>query len=198
MKKKRVKKSKSLVLEEHIVNLIERYQKSKKEIKQSIDSVVKKENKKVKVKAKKKVKVKTKDVYGKSGKRDEYRSLQGTGVYDQIRFSPFAGFFYRSNIKNNDEFYKHLETSEIKAHRDELGEHNLVSSQGMQEYAKKTTMNALLGEAMMGIGGMNHISVEEKELMNFQMYDITQKQLYLAEIGFLGFNGNRVMHAQLD
>ncbi len=206
--KKRAKKSKPKLkttidsaVEEHIKKIVEVSQ-SKKEIKQSIDDVVKKENKKVKkekTKAKK-TKGKTKDIYGKGVKRDEYGGLQGAGVYDQVRFSPFVGFLYKSNIKGNSEFYEHLaydKSSELKA-GDDLGERNLVSSEGMQEYAKKTTMNALLGEALMGIGGMNPISVEEKELMNFQLYDPTQKQLYLAEIGSLGFNGDRVMHAELD
>ena len=197
--KPRLKNTIDSAVEEHITKIVKK--QSKKEIKQSIDAVVKKEKpKKKEVKEKTKIKKtkNTKEVYGKHSRKEEYQSLQGTGIYDQIKFSPFSGFLYRSNIKANSEFYEHLEIDRIKSQRDELGEHNLVSSEVMQEYAKKTTMNTLLGEGLMGIGGMNPVSVEEKELMNFQMYDPTQKQIYLAELGLLGFNGSRVMHAQID
>jgi len=193
--KKRVKnskprlKSKDSALEEHVAELIEKQNKT--EIKQSIDAVVKKENKKAEVKEKKPKKAKTNDVYGKQSK-DNYHSLQGAGVYEQIRFSPFVGFLYKSNIKANDEFYQHLEAAEFKAHRDELADHNLASSETMDQYAKKFTFNLLMGT------DMNPISVEEKELMFFNLYDPTQRQIYIAKISLLGFNGDKIMHAPTD
>jgi hypothetical protein len=175
-------------LGEEVVKLLEKH--NKKEIKQSIDTVVKKESKKREVKAKKakKRKVKTKDIYGKGTKRDEYRGLQGAGVYDQIKFSPFVGFIYKSNIKGNGEFYQHLEYqgAEIKA-GDELADRNLVSSERMDDYGRKSMLNFLMGEAMMGIGGMNPLSVEEKEVMKFQLYDRTQSILYTAKLKMMGF-----------
>ena len=188
-------------LDEHIVKLIEE-SLGKKEIKQSIDAVVKKEKpKKSKTKSKKSKtasKGKTKDIYGQGSKGDEYKSLQGAGVYDQVKFSPFVGFLYKSNIKENKEFYDHLNKSPELKMGDDLGERNLVSSEIMKNYAAKTSLNFLIGEGLMGIGGMNSISVEEKELMNFNLYDRIQKAVYLAEITLLGFGTDKTMHAPVN
>jgi hypothetical protein len=201
--KKRKKNSKrtvekDIVLEEHVVKLIEK--QNKQVIKNSIDAVVKKEkpkNKKSVVK-KAKPKGKIKDVYGGAGRRDEYKGLQGAGVYDQIKFSPFIGFLYKSNIKNNNEFYEHLaQNKDPELKRDGFGERNFLSSEMVKNYARKTTLNFLMGEAMMGIGGVNDISVEEKELMNFNLYDRAQKAVYLAELKILGFGTDKTMNAPL-
>jgi len=193
--KKRVKKSRPRLkttidsaVEEHISELIEKTA-GKKEIKQSIDAVVKKESKKTETKAKKqrKAKAKTKDVYGKGVKRDEYRGLQGAGVYDQIKFSPFIGFLYRSNIKANDEFYEHLKYGNVlEKHQAGQGEKNLVSSEGMDDYGRNTMLNFLIGSSMM-TSGMNAVTFEEMEIMKFNLYDRTQNILYTAKLKIMGF-----------
>ena len=184
------KQSRDLALEEHIQKLLEKEQ-NKRAIKQSIDAVVKKEEKK-QTKNKKPSKAKRKkqeNIYGRLGKADkEYHSLREAGVYSQITINPFIGFVYKSNIKANSEVYEHLQYgSALEGHRvDKLGEKNLASSQMMDEYGMKVTLNFLAGSAMM-TDGMNPISVEEKELMFFNLYDRTQNLLYVAKLKIMGF-----------
>jgi hypothetical protein len=199
MKKKKVKKSKNSKkpvrrlktdrhLDEHVVKIIE--ESDKKEIKQSIDAVVKKASKKREVKAKKAKKNKKgriKDIYGKGSKRDEYRGLQGAGVYDQIKFSNFTGFIYKSNIKGNAEFYQHLGyESALEKHQVGSGEKNLVSSEGLDDYGRKTMMNFLIGSPMM-TSGMSAVTFEEMEVTKFSLYDRTQNILYTAKLRIMGF-----------
>ncbi|MBW2966661.1 hypothetical protein KY342_06170 [Candidatus Woesearchaeota archaeon] len=190
MKTKKEKKSNSKGLDkrdldEHIVKLIEK--QNKRAIKDSIDSVVKRLKKK-QVKSKKvKARNKIKDVYGGIGKRDEYKGLQGTGVYDQIKFSPFVGFLYKSNIKDNNEFYEHLaqnKNPELK--KDGLGERYLASSEQMNDYGRKTMLNFLIGAPMM-TSGMSAVTFEEMEVMKFNLYDRTQNILYTAKLKIMGF-----------
>lgn len=196
-------KQKDLALEEHIVKLLER--QNKKEIKQSIDAVVRKEKpKKAESKPKKeqKIKERIRDIYAK-GLRDEYRSLHGAGVYDQIKFSPFVGLLYKSNIKENNEFYQHLEYGAVleKHHASLAGERNLVSSEGMDDYGRNTMLNFLIGSPTM-TSGMCAVSFEEMEVMKFNLYDKTQNVLYIAKLKIMGFGDQmtvlKTMHAPMD
>ncbi|MBW2981606.1 hypothetical protein KY343_01875 [Candidatus Woesearchaeota archaeon] len=190
--KKRAKKTKpklnpkkDLVLEEHVVKLLEK--QNKREIKQSIDAVVKKEAKKeTKTKKTKKPKVKTKDIYRKA-RKDEYRGLQGSGVYDQIKFSNFSGFIYKSNIKGNDEFYQSIGYENVlEKHQAGQAERNIVSSEELDNYGRKTMMNFLIGSPMM-TSGMSAVSFEEMEMTKFSLYDRTQNLLYTAKLKIMGF-----------
>lgn len=185
----KTKPSKDLALEEHIIRLLE--EQNKKAIKESIDSVVKKEEKKKEVKEKKKpTKAKSKkSIYGRLGKADkEYHSLREASIYSQITINPFVGFVYKPNIKDNKEVYEHLQyESALESHQfDKLGDKNLASSKMMDEYGMKVTLNFLTGSVMM-TDGMNQISVEEKELMFFNLYDRTQNLLYVAKLKIMGF-----------
>lgn len=190
---KKIKQARDLVLEDHIVKLIEELEKKQK-TKQTIDSVVKK-SKKTAIKTKKskdkKIKEKEQDFYNN---RLSYGNLEKASIYSQIIINPFVGFMYKSNIKENKEFYSHLMRTEITV-TDALGEKNLASSEMMDNYARKTTLNFLMGAPLFGIGGVNDISVEERELMNFNMYDRTQKEIYLAKVALIGFGREKTMHA---
>ena len=184
-----------LALEEHIARLIEEAE-NKKSIKQSIDSVVK-TTKPKKTKSEKRPKEENKrkkseeSPYGRRRLDTEYRGLEDANVYNQVIINPFVGFVYKSNVKENRESYTHLMRSEIAEKTpDKLGERNLASSETMDEYAQKFSLNLLIGTSM------NIISVEEKELVFFNLYDRSQQQIYLAKIAILGFGYQR-MHAPM-
>lgn len=183
-------------LEEHIKKILEK-ETDKKAIKDSIEAVVKKDKPETKAeKSKKGKEKKSKGVYGRTGKDEEYRGLKEAGIYNQVVINPFVGFVYKSNIKENSEFYEHLSyKGELKA-GDELGEKNLASDRMMDEYAVKFSLNFLVGT------NMNDISVEEKELMFFNLYDQSLQHIYLAKVAILGFGYNntilKTMHALPD
>jgi len=188
-------------LEEHIIKLIEK-QENKESIKKSIDSVVKKEKPEAK-KEKKKTKEKgKKSIYGRIGKADkEYHGLRNSGIYSQIEINPFIGFVYKSNIKENNESYNHLINSALSESKaDKLGEQNLASHKTMDDYALKVTLNFLTGVSpLFGMGG--GVSIEEKEMMKFNLYDRSQNVIYEAKIAIMGFGYNNVtlktMHAPM-
>ena len=117
--------------------------------------------------------------------RYEYEALEKAGIYSQLTINPFVGFVYKSNIIENREFYSHLSGTDIK----EASAAATVSSEEMDSYAKKITLNFLMGT------DMNDVSVEEKEKMFFAMYDTTQKQVYFAKVDMLGFGHDKTMHA---
>ncbi|MBW2977916.1 hypothetical protein KY331_03665, partial [Candidatus Woesearchaeota archaeon] len=150
MKKKSKKKVKEkLVLEEHIKKIIEELEKKSKD---TIETVVKKAKpkKKQETKETKKPKKAKSAVYGRRFDT-EYRSLEEAGIYTQVTINPFVGFVYKRNVKENEESYSHLAADKT---RDTLGEKNLASSQMMDGYAQKFTLNFLVGT------NMNDISIE--------------------------------------
>ena len=176
MKKKTVKKNfVKRSLEEHIVKLIEAIEK-KKVVKKTIEAIVKK--KKVKAEEKTSKEKKAKDVVYRRWARTEYSALEKASVYAQVKIDPFVGFVYKSNVRDNNEFYAHLE-SEILV--ESAGERNLASDTVMENYARKMTLNFLF------MSDVNDVSVEEKETMTFNLYDVTQKAVYLAKVRLLGF-----------
>ena len=176
--KKKALTKKELVLEEHIMKIIEELEKKPKD---TIETVVKKEKPKKEAEEKKSKKTKKgkNAVYGR-GKDSEYKGLEDSGIYNQVTINPFVGFVYKRNVKENDEVYTHLAAAADKT-RDMLGEKNLASSEMMDGYAQKFTLNFLVGT------DMNDITIEEKEMMKFNLYDQSQKHIYLAKIALMGF-----------
>ena len=124
-----------------------------------------------------------------------YEALEKAGIYEQLIINPFVGFSYKSNIKENQEFYQHFEGVDISV-TDKLGEKNLASNEMIDNYQRKATLNTFMGTPMFGWGGMNNISVEERDLVNFSMYDRAIKLVYLAKASLLGF-GEKTMHAPM-
>lgn len=178
------KKQLDFLLEEHIVKLLQKTEKPKEK---TIEDKVKKEKaEETKVKEKKQEKTSVHDSYSSFLKK-EYASLDRASVYSQISISAFTGFIYRSNVVQNSDFYRHLESAIAN---EPNSERNLVSSEMMDEYARKFTLNFLFGT------DMNNISVEAKEKMFNAMYDTTQKQIYLAKVELIGFGHEKTMHAQ--
>lgn len=174
------KKSEELTdkaLEEHIEKLVA---KTKELPKKTIEEKVKK-TKKEQVQEKK-IKEKDKTIEIEYGKQ-EYARIRT--IHQQVMIDPYKGFAYKSNVKTNEEFYSHL-TSTIKT-PDKQGENHIVSSENMDSYAHKTMLNFVIGEALMGIGSMNPVTVEEKEKMAFSLYDPTQKAMYFAKIALTGW-----------
>jgi len=191
MKKKvSKKKAEKLVLDEHIAKIIEELEKKPKD---TIEAVVKKAKPKKEAKEEKKKTRKAKGmVYGRGS---DYKGLEGSGIYNQVTINPFVGFVYKRNVKENDDVYNHLASQAADKTRDMLGERNLASNQMMDGYAQKFTLNFLAGT------DMNDISVEEKEMMKFNLYDQAQKHIYFAKIALLGFGYNntslKTLHAPM-
>jgi len=183
-----IQKRKTLIQsikEEHLVKIIEKIEKKLIQ-KKTIEEKVKQTKTKLK-KPKKKITIK--DFYGKLSKTSY--NTQSSDVYSQIKINPFVGFIYKSNIKENNELYTSENYQEARV-SEANGEHNLASSQMMDNYAQKFTLNFLMGTTM------NDISIEEKELMMFNLYDPCQKQIYLAKVCLLGFGHEKTMHAPIE
>ena len=108
-------------------------------------------------------------------------------MYSQISISAFTGFIYKSNVAQNSDFYKHLE-NDYGISNEPNSERNLVSSEMMDDYARKFTLNFLIGS------DMNDISVEVKEKMFNAMYDQTSKLIYLTKVELIGFGHEKTMH----
>jgi len=210
MKKKKRKKlvlpKKDLVLEEHIVKLIEEAE-NKKAIKKTIEAVVstkpKKKAKKESSKEEKENKTKKtkQSPYGHRRFDREYRNLEDASIYSQVIINPFVGFVYKSNVKDSKETYAHLMHSEIAEKTpNALGEKNLASHKMMDDYALKVTLNFLTGiSPLFGIGG--DVSIEEKDQMKFNLYDRAQNVIYQAKVAILGFGYSntclKTMHAPM-
>ncbi len=196
-KEKRAKRQKSirnLALEEHLASIIQRLEGEKTQL--NLEKVVKSAslnksaNRERKKSVSKAIKTKAKQEFYKRHHISDsnYTPLEKFGIYSQFIISPFAGFAYKSNIKENYEFYSHLRAQD-EAINTPLSERAIVSGQMMDDYARKFTLNFLFG------ADMNDISIKEKELMLFSMYDPTQKLLYLAKLSFLGFGTEKMLHA---
>ena len=179
------KRLSDLVLEEHIVKLLQRQNKPKEK---TIEDKVKKEETKETFEKQKKQKRSdnVKDSYSSFLKK-EYASLDKASVYSQISISAFTGFIYKSNVAQNSDFYKHLE-NDYGISNEPNSERNLVSSEMMDDYARKFTLNFLIGS------DMNDISVEVKEKMFNAMYDQTSKLIYLTKVELIGFGHEKTMH----
>lgn len=180
---KQNKRLAKLILEEHIVNLIKKLETKPKS---KIEKIIKKTKPKIEIEIKTKKTKQTQDTYSFASR--EYQSLEKAGVYSQLIINQFVGFIYKSNVRENKEFYSQQAELTIS---DQLGGKNLASSETMDNYARKFTLNFLFG------ADVNDISIEEKERMKNNLYDQAQNILYQAKVSLLGFGTFKTMHAPL-